>query len=150
MSSFQKYVAIGTLGRDPEIRSTPSGVKVANFSIALDKGFGDKKRVVWVNCVAFKEKAEFAEKYLKKGKTISLSGELDVSSWDDKETGKKVYKTEVQVSELNFFDIRSDSGGSSSSRTNMPAARAETPVQTRATQPAADPFADDDIDSIPF
>lgn len=145
MSSFQKYVAIGTLGRDPEIRSTPSGVKVANFSIALDKGFGDKKKVVWINCVAFKDKAEFAEKYLKKGKTVSLSGELDVSSWDDKETSKKVWKTEVQVSELNFFDTRSDSG-SSSSRTSEPARRTETPVQTRAAQPVEDPFADEGLE----
>lgn len=147
MSSFQQYVAIGTLGRDPDVRATPSGTKVANFSIALEEGWGDNKRTEWVNLVAFKEKAEFAEKYLKKGKSVAVTGKLRTSSWDDKTTGKKVYKTEVIVSELSFFDTRSDSGGSSSSRTTTPATRAETPVQTRAAQPAADvdPFADDDL-----
>ena len=141
MPSFQKYVAIGTLGRDPEVRSTPSGTKVANFSIAIEEGFGDKKRTEWVNVVAWKDQAEFAEKYLKKGKTISLSGRLQTSSWDDKTTGKKVYKTEVVASELNFFDTRSDGGGSSSNRTE-PARREATQPVTRAAQPATAP--DDD------
>lgn len=144
MSSFQQYVAIGTLGKDPEVRATPNGTKVANFSIAINEGFGDRQRVEWVNCVAWKDQAEFAEKHLKKGKTVSLTGKLKTSSWEDKGTGKKVYKTEVEIRDLNFFDTRSDSGGSSSSRTTTPATRAETPVQTRAAQPAADPFADDD------
>lgn len=152
MSSFQQYVAIGTLGRDPEIRSTPSGVKVASFSVAINEGYGDKQRVEWVNCICFKDRAEFAEKYLKKGKSVSLTGKLKTSSWDDKTTGKKVYKTEIEVRDLNFFNTQSSEGGSSSSRTAAPTTRAETPIQTRSTQPVPshDPFANDDLDEIPF
>ena len=77
----------GVLGRDPDIRATPSGAKVANFSLAVERGFGDKAVTDWRSIVAWGSLADFVEKYLKKGKAIYVSGELQDRSWDDKQTG---------------------------------------------------------------
>ena len=100
-----KVILIGNLGKDPEVRQTPSGVSVAKFSIATTEKYKDKsgelvEKTEWHNIVAFNRTAEIAGQYLKKGRTVYIEGKLATSSWDDKETGQKKYKTEIQVNEL--------------------------------------------------
>lgn len=144
---FSNAVIQGTLGRDPETRSTPGGAKVCNFSLAVERGFGDKISTDWFNVVAWKERADFAEKYLKKGKAVTISGELQVRSWDDKQTGAKRTTTELIADRIQFADL----GGSKpegSTRTSAPATRQQTAPAPRATAPEPDGF--DDPDAIPF
>jgi single-strand DNA-binding protein len=147
---FSFAIVEGGLGRDPESKALPSGVKVVNFSLGFERGFGDKVHTCWINCVAFKDQAEFAEKYLKKGKSVRVVGEIEVRSWDDKQTGQKRYVTEVIVDKIQF----ADSPGGKTSDTPRQERQAPTPRQQAAPTPRAtttdNPFDDDDPDSIPF
>jgi single-strand DNA-binding protein len=145
---YSLVVVEGSLGRDPEAKSTPNGTKVTTFSLGFERGFGDKARTCWVDCVAFKELADFSEKFLKKGKAVRVIGELDVRSWDDKESGRKRYKTEIVADKIQFVD--SGSGGSrsesSTRQSSTPARQAAAPATRQQTAPQtraeADPFAD--------
>ncbi|MBI2677380.1 MAG: single-stranded DNA-binding protein [Candidatus Koribacter versatilis] len=103
--SVNKVILIGNLGKDPEVKYTPSGMAVAKFSLATNDRFKDKEgnwqdRTEWHNLVAFQRTAEIVGEYLKKGRTVYIEGKLQTSSWDDKETGAKKYKTEIIVNEL--------------------------------------------------
>lgn len=138
----------GTLGRDPESRSTSGGTKVVNFSVAVEKGFGDRASTSWFNIIAFDKNAEFAEKYLKKGKPVVISGDLQVRGWDDKQTGQKRTATEIVAYKIDFADSGTRSGGDNTSRTTTQAPRQQAAPQARATAPAEDAFISDD--DIPF
>ena len=103
--SVNKVILIGNLGKDPEVKYTPSGMAVAKFSLATTERHKDKDgqwqdRTEWHNLVAFQRTAEIAGEYLKKGRTVYIEGSLRTSSWDDKESGQKKYKTEIVVNDL--------------------------------------------------
>ena len=106
---YQKYVAIGHLGQDPNIKYTTTGTAVANFSIAVDETYKDKsgetqKKTEWVNVVAWEKLAELAGQYLHKGSLVLIEGKLQTRSWSDQGTGEKKYKTEVVASVVKFLD----------------------------------------------
>ena len=143
MSGYINVTVVGSLGKDPEIRSTSTGKKKASFSVAVDQGYGDGKRTEWVNIIAWEKLAELAEKYLKKGKTVALSGTLQTSSWEDKQSGQKRYKTEVVARDITFMDTRSEGG-----TRPAPATRQQAAPQTRSTAPATD--TDDPFGEEPF
>ncbi|HEY4594002.1 MAG TPA: single-stranded DNA-binding protein [Thermoanaerobaculia bacterium] len=95
-----KVILIGNLGRDPEVRSTPSGQPVANFTLATSRRWRDKngqkqEQTEWHTVVCWGKQAEIAGQYLTKGKQIYVEGRLQTRSWDDRNTGEKRYKTEV-------------------------------------------------------
>jgi single-strand DNA-binding protein len=100
MGSLNKVMLIGNLGKDPEVRAIPSGVKVANFSIATTESYNDKNtgqkvdKTEWHNIVMWRGLAEVAEKYLRKGSQVYVEGRLQTRSWDD-QNGQKRYTTEV-------------------------------------------------------
>jgi single-strand DNA-binding protein len=99
MSSVNKVILIGNLGRDPEIRYVNETTPVANFTLATKESYKDKNGnrqeiTEWHNIVVWRGLAEVAEKYLKKGKQIYVEGRIRTRSWDDKE-GVKRYTTEV-------------------------------------------------------
>ena len=147
---FSYAIVEGGLGRDPEGKALPSGAKVVNFSLGFERGFGDRVHTCWINCVAFKDQAEFAEKYLKKGKMVRVAGEIEVRSWDDQKSGQKRYATEIIVDKIQFVD----SGGSKSEDRPTRQERATPqPRQQSAPAPRAtttdNPF-DDDSQDIPF
>lgn len=102
MSSLNKVTIIGNLGKDPDIRTTQSGDKVANFSVATtekwnDKNTGEKKESTeWHNVVIFGKLADVCENYLKKGSKVYLEGKLKTRSWE--QDGQKKYMTEVVLS----------------------------------------------------
>ena len=147
MNGYCSVVVVGNLGKDPEIRSTSGGTKVATFSVAVDQGFGDKKKTEWINILCFDKLAELAEKYLRKGKTIALSGTLQTSSWPDKQTGATRYKTEILARDITFMDTRSSGDSQQRSGTTQP--RQQAAPQTRATAPTETAW-NDDNDDIPF
>ena len=116
MSSVNKVILVGRLGRDPEMKSTPSGQTVAKFSIATDERYTDKsgerqERTEWHNIVAWARLAEICGQYLKKGKLVYIEGSLRTDSWDDKETGQKKYRTEIVARDMKMLDKKGDDGG---------------------------------------
>lgn len=103
--SVNKVILIGNLGKDPEVKYTPQGTAVAKFTLATNERFKDKSgewqdRTEWHNLVAWARTAEIVGEYLKKGRTVYVEGSLRTSSWDDKQTGQKKYKTEIVVNDL--------------------------------------------------
>ncbi len=151
--SVNKVILLGNVGKDPEIKSTPSGGVVATFSIATSERFKDKTgnwqdRTEWHNLVAYQRTAEIIRDYVKKGSKLYVEGRLQTSSWDDKTTGQKKYRTEIIVGDLSLLSGKGDgegggaSGGSSYSRSNTASFDQSGPAQdySQATE-----ITDDDI-----
>ena len=115
-------VLMGRLVRDPELRRTGSGVAVASFRIAVDRDFaaaGAEKEADFIDCVAWRNTAEFVSKYFTKGRMAVVSGRLQMRNWNDKEGNKRV-SAEVVADNVYFGDSKRDgeSGGSSYSGGN--------------------------------
>jgi len=115
MKSVNKVILIGTLGRDPEIRSTANGMNVAKFSIATNERYKDRdgqwqERTEWHNIVCWQRLAEIVRDYTHKGDRIYIEGRLQTSSWDDKQTGEKKYKTEIVANDLVLIGGKQGSG----------------------------------------
>lgn len=107
---------LGRAVRDTELKSTPSGKSVATNSVATGKSYTgqDGKKVEnteFHNLVFWGKVAEIAANYLTKGKRVYIKGELNTRSWDDKDTGKKMYRTEIVVREMILLDGGRDKGG---------------------------------------
>jgi single-strand DNA-binding protein len=108
---------LGNVGKDPEIRSTPGGTMVATFGLATSDRQKDAQgawqdRTEWHNLVAFGRTAEIIRDYVKKGNKLFIEGSLRTSSWDDKQSGQKRYKTEVIVNDLSLLSGREEGSGS--------------------------------------
>jgi single-strand DNA-binding protein len=114
--TVNRVILVGRLGKDPEIRSLPSGTSVTKFSIATDEKFTDKsgqkqERTEWHNIVAWGKLAEICGQYLRKGKLVYIDGSIRTDSWDDKETGVKKYRTEIIAKDMQMLDKKSDDEG---------------------------------------
>ena len=109
-----KVVLSGRLTRDPDVRYSQgeNAMAIARYSLAVDRR-GKDKEADFISCVAFGKTGEFAEKYLRKGMKILISGRIQTGNYTDKETGKKVYTTDVVVEEHEFCESKKDSGASS-------------------------------------
>lgn len=114
MAGINKVILIGRLGRDPEVRYTPDGTAVANFSIATsdewkDRDTGEKReRTEWHRIVAWRKLGELCGEYLSKGRQVYIEGRLQTRDWQDKD-GNKRYTTEIVANEVQFLGAR-DSG----------------------------------------
>jgi single-strand DNA-binding protein len=114
--SVNKVILLGNVGKDPEIRSTPSGTMVANLTLATSDRFQDQQgawqdRTEWHNLVAFKRTAEIIRDYVKKGSKLYVEGKIQTRSWDDKETGAKRYRTEIIVNDMSLLSGRDETSG---------------------------------------
>jgi single-strand DNA-binding protein len=113
--SVNKAILLGRLGKDPELRYTPSGKAVASFPLATSERWtgqdGQKQEsTTWHNIVAWGRQAEVMKEYLTKGQEVFIEGRIDNRSYDDKE-GNKRYISEVVVQNFQFVGSRGDSGG---------------------------------------
>jgi len=118
--SVNKVILIGNLGRDPDVRTTQNGTKVANLSLATsdswkDKNTGERReKTEWHRVVIFGNLADIAERYLKKGSKVYVSGSLQTRKWQD-QSGQDKYTTEVVLQgfngELTMLDGRGDGAG---------------------------------------
>jgi single-strand DNA-binding protein len=107
MPSINKAIIIGTLGKDPEFKRTPSGQSVANFSVATNEKYTDKngqkqESTEWHSIVAWGKLAELANQYLKKGRSVYIEGKITTRSWGD-QGGVKRYKTEIVAQVIQFL-----------------------------------------------
>jgi single-strand DNA-binding protein len=152
--SVNKVILIGNLGKDPEVKYTQGGMPVAKFSIATNERFKDKDgqwqdRTEWHNIVAFQRLAEIVGEYLKKGGKCFIEGSLRTSSWDDKETGQKKYKTEIIANDLVLLSGRGEGAGDDSGGRSRGAAAGGNNFDQRTPEPehaaASTPISDEDI-----
>lgn len=100
---MNKVVLIGNLTREPEMRQTPQGTAVCNFSIAVQRRFqvDGQPDADFINCTAWKSTAEFVCKHFSKGSPIAVCGSLQSRSWESPD-GKRQYSTDVVVDEVSF------------------------------------------------
>ena len=103
--SVNKVILIGNLGKDPEVKYTPSGVPLAKFSLATNERYKDKSgewqdRTEWHNITAWQRSAEIVGEYVQKGSRVYIEGRLQTSSWEDKQSGDKKYRTEIVAREI--------------------------------------------------
>ena len=162
--SVNKVILIGNLGRDPEIRSTQDGTRIANLSVATSESWRDKtsgerkERTEWHRVVIFNDKlVEIVEKYLKKGAKVYLEGALQTRKWTDN-SGQERYSTEVVLQryrgELTMLDGRSG-GGEGGYADEPPAAQEYAAAGGRGAAAGAGrserrPAVQDLDDEIPF
>ena len=135
--TVNKVILLGNVGKDPEIKSTAGGTLVANLSLATSDRYKDKggewqERTEWHNLVSYARGAEILRDYVKKGSKLYVEGRITTRSWDDKETGKKAYRTEIVVNEISLLSSVEGSNGrpapsgrDSQSRTNRHSDAAE-------------------------
>jgi single-strand DNA-binding protein len=126
MSGVNKVIIIGHLGRDPEMKYTPSGVPVANFSIATsetwkDKNTGEKQeKTEWHRIVAWNRLAEICGEYLKKGSQVYLEGKLQTRSWD--KDGETRYATEIVAQSMQMLGAKGGGSGGEKAQSERPKA----------------------------
>jgi single-strand DNA-binding protein len=111
---LNKVMIIGNLGRDPEMRYTPSGKPVTSFSVAVSRTYmkaeGERTEVTdWFNVVAWGRLAEICSQYLTKGSTVYVEGRLETRSWEG-ENGQKHYRTELVANDVNILDRKGRQG----------------------------------------
>jgi single-strand DNA-binding protein len=115
MASFNKIIIVGNLGRDPELRYTPQGTAVCQFSVATNERRRDKAGeqqdiTTWFRVTAWGKQAENVSKYLSKGRRVYVEGRLHMEEWTDRE-GKARQTLEVNASDVQFLDSASDMEG---------------------------------------
>lgn len=151
--SVNKVILLGNVGKDPEIKSTPSGTMIANLTLATSDRFQDQggnwqDRTEWHNLVAFKRTAEIIRDYVKKGSKLYVEGKIQTRSWDDKETGAKRYRTEIIVNDLSLLSGRDEGSSGGYSRSSG----SSSGYDQRGPQPVDDISQSAEIsdDDIPF
>ncbi len=107
---------VGRLTKDPELRTTPSGVEVGNFTLAVNRTFTNQngeRDADFINCIVFRKQAVSVNQYLSKGKLAGIVGRLQTRSYDNKE-GQKVFVTEVVCDNVQFLEPKDSQNGSNS------------------------------------
>ena len=168
MASVNKVILVGNLGRDPEMRSFPSGDQVANVTLATTDKWRDKQsgesreHTEWHRLVFNGRLAEIAGQYLRKGSQIYVEGSIRTRKWQDAQTGQDRYATEIRVDQMQMLGSRQGMGGPADDgggadgfdapRRAAPAPRAAAAPAARAPAPAAKASSgfDDMDEDIPF
>lgn len=155
MSSLNKVMLIGKITRDAEVRYTPKGIAVAEVGIAINRRYtadGEKKdEVTFIDVTLWKQAAEFAGEYGKKGREVFVEGRLSLETWDDKQTGQKRSKLKVTGEIFDLLGGRQDGQEDrEQSRQERQPQRPSAPPVKR--QPPRDPDIDpsDEESDIPF
>ena len=114
---LNRVVLVGRLTRDPELRYSPSGVAVTNFTLAIDRKFKNaqgEREADFIPCVVFKQLAELCANYLAKGKLASVDGRIQIRTYNDKD-GQKRWVTEVIAEDVHFLSPKDGGSGSTES-----------------------------------
>lgn len=147
MSGVNKVILLGRLGSAPDLKYTTGGMAVAKFSLATSESWTDKngqkqEETTWHKVVVWNKMAENCAKYLDKGRQVYIEGKISVVSWDDKQTGKKAYATEIVANNVQFIG----DGGQNQRPTQQPQQQ-----QAYAQDPAASyGLPAPGLDDIPF
>jgi single-strand DNA-binding protein len=153
--SVNKVILIGRLGKDPEIKYTPSGAPVAKFSLATDEVFKDRsgeqqKRTEWHNIVAWNKLAEICGEYLTKGKQVYIEGSIRSRQWED-QAGNKRTAYEIVARTMTMLGSRAESERMAAASTERVAATgAERASSERPAEPEPPPEPQITEDDVPF
>jgi single-strand DNA-binding protein len=109
--SINKVILVGNVGKDPEVRYSQSGTPVANLSLATNERFKDRndewqERTEWHSIVAWQRLAEIIGEYVAKGSKVYIEGKLQTTSWEDRQSGERKYRTQVVARDLVLLDSR--------------------------------------------
>ena len=144
-------VIMGRLTRDPELRYTQSQTPVASFTVAVDRDLGSRdggeRQTDFIDCVAWRQTAEFVSKYFTKGSMAVVSGRLQIRDWTDREGGKR-RSAEIVVDNMYFGESRrrdGDTGSTSHSTYSYDAGKSSSPAPTSAFSEL-----DDGDEELPF
>ena len=149
--NLNKAMIIGNLTRDPEVRTTPGGLQVTSFGIATNLNWTDQsgqkqEKVEFHNIVAWRKLAEIIGQYLKKGSKVYIEGRLQTRNWDDKETGKKMYRTEIIADNMIMLDKK----GSSDYQSSQPAPATDYAQPEPITASSQAKEEEINVEDIPF
>lgn len=148
--SFNKIIVVGNLGRDPELRYTPQGNAVCDFSVATNEKRRDKSGelqsvVTWFKITLWGKQAENASKYLTKGSSVYIEGRLRIEEWTDRDSNKR-FSLEVNATDMQFLSGgRGDENNSDSTDTNS-----ENSFSNQNTSNSTEPANSPNDDDIPF
>jgi single-strand DNA-binding protein len=152
--SFNKIIIVGNLGRDPELRYTPQGDAVCNFSVAVNEKKRDKAGelqdiTTWFRVTLWRRQAENAAKYLTKGSPIYIEGRLHVEEWTDRD-GNNRHTLEVSASDMQFLGGRGGDSESAAEPAYSGGASAAPSAPSAPSTPAPAPAEGGGNDDIPF
>lgn len=145
-----RVVLVGRMTQDPEVRKTQSGVSVCSFTVAVNRRF-NRDQTDFIRCVAWRQTADFMGQYLNKGALISVEGSIQSGSYEDRETGKKIYTMDVQADNVQALESRSARQGTQASA-NPGSYRSQATVQQPQMDEPDDgePILDIASDDLPF
>jgi single-strand DNA-binding protein len=158
MASVNKVILIGNLGKDPEVRYTPSGTAVCNLRLATTRSWKNREsgerqeETEWHSVVLYDRQAEIAGEYLRKGRPVYIEGRLKTRKWQDKD-GNDRYTTEIVAETLQLLGGREGMGGDDAGGGSAPAPRSAAPARPAPGKPAPQKSStgfDDMDDDIPF
>ena len=147
--SVNKVILLGRLGQDPELKYTPSGAAVCNFSLATSESWSDKnsgqkqEKTEWHKVVVWGKLAELCNQYLAKGRQAFVEGKLQTRSWDD-QSGQKKYTTEISATTVQFIGGQASAGAGNYQQNNSSTPSANEPTQDYSVATDSN-FASDDI-----
>jgi single-strand DNA-binding protein len=146
--SLNKAMIIGNLGRDPEMRYTPNGQAVTQFTVAVNRNYKDasgewKEETEWFRVVAWAALAERTAEHLRKGRKVYVEGRLQTRNWEGQD-GQKHYTTELIANTVTPLDARPREDGASEPAGVRPA-KSGAPAG-----PSGDDFGSSDLDELPF
>jgi len=118
MANLNKVMIIGNVGKEPEMRYTPTGKAVTSFSVAVNSKFGEKETTEWFSVVAWGKLAETSNQYLTKGRQVFVEGRLQTSTWEKDDV--KHYKTEVIANQVLFLGKKDSQESSDGDPEDLP------------------------------
>ena len=142
ITMYNRVILMGRLVRDPELKTTQSGIAMCRFSVAVDRySKGEEKKCDFIDCTAWRQTAEFITKYFSKGKMIHIEGDIQNNNYTD-QNGVKHYSNIIHVQNVAFCGDKS--GGQEGTPEYRPsqAMMQQTAQTTQTVQPAADEFGD--------
>ena len=153
--SLNKAMIIGNLGRDPEMRYTPNGQAVTQFTVAVNRNYKDasgewKEETEWFRVVAWGPLAERTAEYLRKGRKVYVEGRLQTRNWEGQD-GQKHYTTELVASTVTGLDARPREEGAPEPGGARPEPGGARPARSGApSEPSSDDLGSSDLDELPF
>jgi len=152
--SVNKVILIGRLGKNPEMRYTPSGLAVATFSLATNHSVKDQEgnftdKTEWHNIVTYGKRAEFAGEYLEKGRQVYIEGRIQTRSWED-QNGQKRYMTEIVCNDLQLLSSRSAAAAGEESTESAAEVSSSAPAESPEENQERAPDQDQPEDDLPF
>src|SRR4051794_39757017 len=151
--SLNKCMIIGNLGRDPEMRYTPSGQAVTQFTVAVNRNYKDQQgerqeETEWFRVVAWGQQAEFSAEYLRKGAKVYVEGRIQTRQWEGQD-GQKRYTTELVANTIQTLERRQREEGDGGSQLPPEPRQRSQPAGQAAARPAAEQ-PEPDYDDLPF